>query len=94
MKVRWTRPALADLGHAHEYVARENPAAAAGLALHLRKAAAMLGRHPQLGRAGRVEGTQELVVAGTSFILVYRVKNGSVELLSLIHGARKWPDAI
>jgi toxin ParE1/3/4 len=46
---------------------------------------------PGLGRPGRVEGTRELVVANTPYLVSYRVRNNVVEILRVFHGARKWP---
>lgn len=56
----------------------------------IRKAVEQLADHPHLGRPWRAEGTRELVIAGTPFILVYRVLNDCVRILSVIHGARRW----
>lgn len=55
------------------------------------EAAAFLAYHPEIGRLGRVSGTRELVVAGTPYIFVYRVK-ATIEILTILHTARKWPD--
>jgi plasmid stabilization system protein ParE len=41
---------------------------------------------------GRVEGTRELVIAGTAFVVVYRVEAERVEVLAVLHAARKWPE--
>jgi plasmid stabilization system protein ParE len=43
-----------------------------------------------LGRFGSVEETRELVVAGTPYIVVYRVTR-RVEILRIRHGAQRWP---
>jgi toxin ParE1/3/4 len=45
-----------------------------------------------IGRQGRVGGTRELVVQGTPYIVVYRVHD-DVEILAVVHGARKWPES-
>jgi toxin ParE1/3/4 len=48
--------------------------------------------HAELGRPGRVPGTRELVVTGTPFIIPYRIKDSSVEILRIYHASRRWPD--
>jgi len=58
----------------------------------IQNAAEQLADHPHLGRPWRVEGRRELVIADTPFILVYRVLNNCVRILSVIHGARRWPE--
>lgn len=92
MKIRWTRLARADIDAAYEYVAADSEQAADHLLETIEKAAVVLARHPMAGRQGRVSGTRELVVAGTQWILPYRVRRGFVDILAVIHGARKWPD--
>ncbi len=94
MKVRWTRRALADLDSAYEYVAGDNPAAAERMLDRIEEAVTVLGRHPEAGRTGRIHGTREVVVTGTPFLIPYRVRRSTVELLAVIHGSRKWPDSL
>ena len=94
MNVSWTRLALADLNHAHGYVAEENPSAAVRTIKRIKKAIETVGRHPEIGRPGRVEGTRELMISGTPFIVAYRLEANRIEVLSVIHGARRWPDEL
>lgn len=94
MKVAWTRLALADLDNAYGYIADENPSAAIRIISRIRRALKAVSRHPAIGRPGRVAGTRELIIPGTPFIVAYRVKAKRIELLSVIHGARRWPDEI
>jgi plasmid stabilization system protein ParE len=46
---------------------------------------------PHRGRAGREEGTRELVFTDLPYIAVYRVKEQSVEILRIYHGAQDRP---
>ena len=55
-------------------------------------AAEALATHPHLGRAGRIAGTRELVVAQTPFVVPYRVVGDDVQILAVFHGARRWPE--
>lgn len=88
---RWLRRALRDLEDAYSYVAADNPAAARRLVAQIEKGVLQLARHPNLGRAGRVPGTRELVIAGTPFLAIYRVEADRTVILTVLHGARKWP---
>jgi toxin ParE1/3/4 len=92
MKVRWTAPALGDLEAAGDYIARDNPSAAARVITAVLDQADALATHPHIGRPGRVPGTRELVVTTTPFIAAYRVRDQEVEVLAVFHGARRWPD--
>ena len=90
LKVRWTRPALADLSEAQDYIARDNPSAAEALAKRVWEAANNLGEHPEIGRQGHMEGTREWAVHQTPYLIVDRVRNEAVEILRVWHGRRNW----
>ena len=49
-----------------------------------------------MGREGRVreKDTRELVIAGTPFVVVYRLHRSRVEVLAVFHAARKWPRGV
>ncbi|MFB3924235.1 MAG: type II toxin-antitoxin system RelE/ParE family toxin [Terriglobia bacterium] len=94
MKLRWTRLAIEDLNHAHDYIAARNPSAAHSVISRIQSALHALHVHPLIGRKGRVEGTRELVISGTPFIVAYRIGRARIEVLAVIHGARRWPDTL
>ena len=52
---------------------------------------ATLEDFPDRGRIGRIVGTRELVFAPLPYIVVYRVKSGTVEIARIYHGAQNWP---
>jgi toxin ParE1/3/4 len=54
-------------------------------------AVAQLIEQPGLGRPGRVPGTRELIVAKTRYIVPYRVRGQSVEILRVFHTSRRLP---
>lgn len=91
MRVRWLDQAIEDLKAVRTHIARDNPAAA-DVAQRLRAAVKMLGDYPAAGRPGRVPNTRELVIAGTPYILPYRVRAESVEILRVLHAAQQWPE--
>ena len=91
MKLSWTRQAIGDLTEAREFIARDDPAAARRVADRLVAAAASLLRSPEIGRAGRIEGTRELVVPKTRFLLIYRVGDEQAEIIHVYHARREWP---
>jgi len=93
VKVVWTRKAYLHLHAAYDYWAGENSEASADTMLdRIFSAVELLERFPEAGRPGRIGGTRELVVVPTPFIVAYRVRPSTIEILSLLHGARKWPE--
>ncbi len=92
MKIEWTAPAVQHIREAREYIEIDNPAAATRQIDRIEAAVNLLRAFPMMGRAGRRAGTRELPVPGTPYILVYRVKQESVQMLAVLHGARDWQD--
>ena len=91
MQIRWVRLALEDLEEIARFISQHNPDAARELVRRIWEASQILAEHPHSGRAGRVLGTRELVIGGTQYILPYRVVGDEVQILRVLHGARKWP---
>jgi toxin ParE1/3/4 len=92
--VRWLRRALNNLDHEAGYIARDDPQATARMVERIVTSVERLAVHPALGRPGRVPGTRELVVPGTPYLIPYRVRGESVEILRVFHGARKGPERL
>jgi toxin ParE1/3/4 len=89
----WSPQALDDLESLRAYIAKDSPIAAARIALRIVDGVeTVLSENPELGRQGRVAGTRELAIARTPYIVPYRVRGKTVEVLRVYHGARKWPD--
>ena len=91
MQVRWLRGARENLDDEAAYLASDSPRVASEFVRHLRDSAALLATQPNVGRPGRISGTRELVISRFPYILPYRVRNDSVEILRVFHTARKWP---
>ena len=91
MEIIWRRAALNDLEAIREFIAQDNPRAATRIFAAIKAAIDPLADHPNLGRPGRVEGTRELIVAYLPYIVVYRVAEGVVRVLAVIHTSRQWP---
>ena len=90
--IEWSPQAIADLVSLRAYIAEDDKAAAQRIALHIiRNIEELLSDNPNMGRAGRVPGTRELVVPRTPYIVPYRVRNNRIQVLRVYHGARKWP---
>ena len=88
----WRPMALADRNAIMDYIAQDNPAAAADLDAEFEAKAESARQRPTLYRAGRVRGTREIVVR-PNYIMVYRVEKGgdSLAVLRVLHAAQQWP---
>ena len=91
MEIIWRASALNDLEAVREFIVQDNPRAAARVLTSIRAAVGRLGRHPSLGRAGRVDGTRELIIANAPYIVAYRVVENQIRILAVIHTLRQWP---
>ncbi len=91
----WSPEAITDLIALRAYIAEDNPAAARRVALHIiHTVEELLSEHREMGRPGRVSGTRELVIPKTPFIVQYRVQADTIQILRVLHGARRWPDRL
>jgi plasmid stabilization system protein ParE len=86
------RRAIGRLEAIGTHIEADNPAAAARVVGTIALAVQRLGRAPGRGRPGRLRGTRELVVVGTPYIVAYRVHANDIEVLTVQHGAQRWPD--
>ena len=92
MQVKWLPRALIDLMHLREYIAQDSPGAAKSVADRILGTVSYLREHPEIGRAGRRPGTREMIVPGLPYIIPYRFRQGSIEILRVLHTSRRWPE--
>lgn len=86
----WRLSAAADLLEITQYIARDNPTAADALRNVIRARVSNLVDNPRAYRAGRIEGTREMVVR-PNYLVVYRETETIVTILRVLHTARQWP---
>ncbi|EJU14433.1 addiction module antitoxin [Sphingomonas sp. LH128] len=91
MKLDWSQRAAADRLAVFIWIADDDPRTAALVDGRIEDAVQQLVDFPHSGRPGRVEGTRELVISGTPYLIPYKVTGDTVRLLRLLHGARMWP---
>ena len=94
MRVKWTRTALKNLDMEAEYIARDNIAASARVVTRIKEATKKLSDNPDIGRPGQIAGTRELVISSTPYIIPYRVREGAIEILRVLHSSRRWPEEL
>jgi toxin ParE1/3/4 len=91
MQIAWTAPAGAQLEDLFAYIAQSNERAAERHLQIILDSTENLSRFPEMGRLGRRRGTRELVIPGTPYIVTYRIRLTTIEILAVMHGARRWP---
>ncbi len=95
MNLVWSPQAIQDLDDLYAYISQDDPAAAKELAARIVSLIeTRLPSMPHLGKPGRVDGTRELVVAGTPFIVPYRVEDREIRILRVYHASRRWPSTL
>jgi toxin ParE1/3/4 len=90
--LEWSAHALADRSTIFDYIEADSPRAAIAADDRIREQVETLTRFPRAGRAGRIEGTRELVISSTPYIVAYRIAGNTVRILRVLHGSRRWPD--
>ena len=89
LEIVWSPLALAKLQEIQAYVAKDKPDAAARLAMRIVAVVEALRDHPYLGRTGAEAGIRELVIGGTPYIVLYRVRASRVIISTIWHGAQR-----
>ncbi|MGD0221384.1 MAG: type II toxin-antitoxin system RelE/ParE family toxin [Terriglobia bacterium] len=88
MRIVWAAEARQRTHEIWHYIALDNPGAANRIFTRLVAAVEKLAHYPYLGRPGR-KSTRELAVAGTPFIVVYRLKAEEIRIVTVLHGAQR-----
>lgn len=89
VEIVWSPLARARLREIHAFVTLDKPNAAGRLATRIVALVEALRTHPYLGRIGSEPGVRELVVAGTPYIVLYRVRGNHVTISTIWHGAQR-----
>lgn len=90
-EIRWTRSALRDLESIHRYIAKDNTEVADAVVSRIQDLEKKLALYPFIGKPGRKETTRELFVTRTTFVIVYRVVEQTVQILRILHTSQKYP---
>lgn len=92
MHVRLTDGAVGDLENIRNYLEPKSPQSYMRIAAAIFTTMAQLETFPLLGREGRVEGTYELAVPRTPFLLIYSINDPLfVDIDRVMHGKQEYP---
>jgi toxin ParE1/3/4 len=95
MTLIWSPESIHDLISLRAHIAEHDPAAAKRVALHILYCVEnLLSENPQLGNPGRVPGTRELVIPKTPYIVPYRIRGTTIEIVRVYHSSRRWPERL
>ena len=86
MIVKWTKTALKNLESIADHIGQDNYERAKIFVQELREKTNSLKDFPNIGKAGRVFGTRELVLH-KNYMVIYRVKDNSVQITRVHHCA-------
>ncbi len=89
LEIVWSPLARARLLEIRAYVAKDKADAAERLATRIVAVVEALRNHPYLGRVGAEPGIRELVIGGTPYIVLYRVRGKRVTITTIWHGAQR-----
>jgi len=93
MRVRFTRPAQADLQQIHAYVSKDNPAEASRLVARLIERARALGETPYEGRVTDEPSARVIVVPRLRYFIFYTITGDEVHITHIRHTSRRRPPA-
>jgi len=91
MKVRFTRPAQADLEAIYAYISKDNPSAAARVVTRLMDRAVALSRNPYEGRNVDEPNGRVVVVPQYRYFMFYTVEGDEIHITHIRHTSRRRP---
>lgn len=93
-RVRWIKRALRRLDEIGAHIEKDDREAAARVITRIVTAAEHLAEQPAMGHVGRIKATRELVLVDIPYIVPCRVNGETVEILTVMHAAQRWPQAL
>jgi addiction module RelE/StbE family toxin len=91
MALAWSPTARNDLRRIRGYIAQHHPQAARRIAVRIIDTSERLISNSRIGPPGRQPDTREIVVPGTPYLIVYRLRRNTIEILRVLHGRQDWP---
>ena len=89
MILRYTPHARGQLERIAEYIAKRDPVASARVGAQIHRTALFLTEFPLLGFKSELNGMHEIVVPRIPYVILYRTKKESVEIIGIYHTAQE-----
>jgi toxin ParE1/3/4 len=84
----WSPLALARLQEIRAFIAVDKPDAAERLATRIVSVVEALRIHPYLGRVGPEPGIRELIIGGTPYSILYRIRGNRLIISTISHASQ------
>lgn len=81
-----------DIRQTVNYLRKENPAVADNLILAIQKSLRLIEKNPNIGRPDPEDGTREWSIPNWPYIIPYRIKSETIEILRVWHTRRDRPE--
>ncbi|MFN3464343.1 MAG: type II toxin-antitoxin system RelE/ParE family toxin [Terricaulis sp.] len=88
MRIVWRSRAEQELTRQLAHLAAENPFASERMRDRVERRVIALIHFPNTGRPARRKGVRELVISGTPYIAVYRVRGDVIEIIRFFHASQ------
>jgi plasmid stabilization system protein ParE len=92
MRLRYTRPALADLASILQYVAERSPQGAAKIQARIRAIADLLLRYPLIGAVTEEPTVRRITTTPYPYLIFYEITREEIIVHAVRHGARNPSD--
>jgi toxin ParE1/3/4 len=88
-EINWTRESEIWLKDIYDYIAADNPDAAAQTIINIYEKAQLLRNHPRLGYRYELEQSREIrILSYEHYRITYLIKpEGGIDILGVFHGA-------
>jgi toxin ParE1/3/4 len=91
MRVRFTATAYAEINDIHDYIAKDNPAAAKAVTLRVEEVIARIAQFPQIARAIDQTGVRVFPVGPFPYLVFYTLEGDELIIRNVRHGRRRPP---
>jgi len=88
LEIVWSPLALARLQEIRAFIALDKPEATERLATRIVSVVEALRIHPYLGRVGPEPGIRELIIGGTPYSILYRIRGNRLIISTISHASQ------
>jgi plasmid stabilization system protein ParE len=88
VKLRYTRPALADLDAILDYIAEHSPQGARRVQSRIQRVINLIVQYPQIGQRTSRSGMRRIVTSPYPYLIFYRATDDEIVIHGVRHSAR------